>query len=307
VEPISEFALFRAIVEAGGISPAALKLKSSPAAVSRRLSALEARLGVRLADRSSRRFRLTEEGLLLYDRSLAILDQVRDAEAEVAARRGITRGLLKVGAPVDLGLRHLSPLIANFVAQHPGLDAHLVLSDAGLENEADGCDVVLRLGLPADSNMVARKIATTIQIAVAAPAYVEGRGAPATPEDLKVHNCLRLSRRHRMVDMWRFARGAESVEVQVTGTLSSASGTVLRSWALSGKGVSWEALWDVADDLRSGALVRLLPSCQGVNIDLYAVFAPGKPTPPRIRLFVDYLVRTFGDIEKKVQMTASGR
>jgi DNA-binding transcriptional LysR family regulator len=307
VDSISEFALFRAIVDAGGISPAALKLRSSPAAVSRRLSALEARLGVRLADRSSRRFRPTDEGLLLYDRSLAILDQVRDAEAEVASRGGIARGLLKVGAPVDLGLRHLSPRIASFVAQHPGLDAHLILSDAGLENEADGCDLVLRLGLPADSNMVARKIATTIQIAVAAPTYVDRRGAPTTPDDLKAHNCLRLSRRHRMVDMWRFAQGAESVEVRVTGTLSSANGSVLRSWALSGEGVSWEALWDVADDLRSGTLVRLLPDCQGVDIDLYAVFAPGKPTPPRIRLFVDFLIRTFQDIEKNVRIAASGR
>jgi LysR family transcriptional activator of dmlA len=185
VDSISEFALFRTIVEAGSISAAALTLQSSPAAVSRRLTALESKLGVRLADRSSRRFRLTDEGLLLYDRSRTILEQVRDAEAEVTSRGGVARGLLKVGAPTDLGQRHLSPSLASFVAQHPGLDAHLILSDAGLENEADACDVVLRFGLPNDPSMIARKIATTIQVAVAAPSYVAKRGARFHPRTLR--------------------------------------------------------------------------------------------------------------------------
>jgi LysR family transcriptional activator of dmlA len=296
VDSISEFALFRAIVEAGGISAAALTLQSSPAAVSRRLSALESKLGVRLADRSARRFRLTDEGLLLYDRSRAILDQVRDAEAEVASRGGAARGLLKVGAPVDLGRRHLSPLLAKFASQHPGLGAHLILSDAGLENEADGCDLVLRFGLPNDHGMIARKIATTIQVAVAAPAYLARRGAPSCPEEVKDHNCLRLVRRHRMVDVWQFRRADEPIEIQVSGNLSSADGSVLRGWALSGEGISWEALWDVADDVASGRLVHLLPEyCMG-EMELYAVFAPGKPVPPRIRLFIEFLVQVFLDL-----------
>ena len=145
----ADFALFRVIVEAGGISAAALALQSSPAAVSRRLTALEARLGVRLAERSSRRFRLTDEGLLLYERSRSILNQIRDAEAEVASRGGAARGLLRVGAPTDFGRRHIAPLLARFTSQHPGLEAHFTLSDAGLEVEADACDLVLRFG-PAD-------------------------------------------------------------------------------------------------------------------------------------------------------------
>jgi LysR family transcriptional regulator, transcriptional activator for dmlA len=275
MDSISEFALFRAIVDAGGISAAALTLQSSPAAVSRRLSALETKLGVRLADRSARRFRLTDEGLLLYERSRLVLEQVRDVEAEVASRGGAARGLLKVGAPADLGRRHLSPVLAGFVAQHPGLDAHLILSDAGLENEADACDLVLRFVLPNDPCMIARKIATTRQVIVAAPSYVARRGAPGSPEELKDHSCLRLARRHRMIDVWRFMRDHELIEVQVNGTLSSADGTVLRGWALSGEGISWEALWDVADDLAAGNLVRLLPDCQSTEIELYAVFAPG--------------------------------
>jgi LysR family transcriptional activator of dmlA len=300
VDSISEFALFRAIVDAGGISAAALALQSSPAAVSRRLTALEAKLGVRLADRSARRFRLTDEGLLLYDRSRTILEQVRDAEAEVASRGGAARGLLKIGAPADLGRRYLTPYLASFVAQHPGLEAHVILSDAGLENETDGCDLVLRFGLPNDLGMIARKIATTGIVVVAAPSYIARRGIPASPEALKDQNCLCLARRHRMVDVWRFTRGKEPIEVQVSGNLSSADGTVLRAWALSGEGISWEALWDVADDIAAGHLIQLLADCTSADLDLYAVFAPGKPVPPRIRLFVDFLVRVFAELEHKV-------
>jgi LysR family transcriptional activator of dmlA len=184
LDAISDFAVFRAIVDAGGISAAALVLQSSPAAVSRRLTALEAKLGVRLADRSSRRFRLTDEGLLLYERSRSILEQIRDAEAEVASRGGAARGLLKVGAPCDFGRRHVGPILALFTAQHAGLEAHLVLSDAGLENQADACDLVLRFGLPNDPGMIARKIATTTRVLCAAPSYLTRHGTPHSPDDV---------------------------------------------------------------------------------------------------------------------------
>jgi LysR family transcriptional regulator, transcriptional activator for dmlA len=293
LDAISDFALFRAIVDAGGISAAALVLQSSPAAVSRRLTALEAKLGVRLADRSSRRFRLTDEGLLLYERSRSILEQIRDAEAEVASRGGAARGLLRVGAPSDFGRRHLAPILAVFTAQHAGLEAHLVLSDAGLENQADACDVVLRFGLPNDPGMIARKIAVTTRILCAAPSYVARHGTPHSTDDLLQHNCLRLARRHHLDDLWRFRCGGSEFEVRVTGKLSSGDGAVLREWALSGEGISWEALWDVSDDLASGRLVHLMPEFRSASMELYAVFAPGKPVSPRIRLFVDHVARVF--------------
>lgn len=293
MDSISDFALFRAIVESGSISAAALALQSSPAAVSRRLSALEARLGVRLAERSSRRFRLTDEGLLLYERSRSILDQIRDTEAEVASRGGVAHGLLRVGAPSDFGRHHVAPMLAAFAAQHPGLEAHLTLSDAGLETDADRCDIVLRIGLPNDPGMIARKVATTHQVLCAAPSYFANRGTPRTPADLAQHDCLRLARRHRLIDLWRFTRDGTVSEVHVTGTLSSGDGTVLRAWALAGEGISWEAAWDVVDDLAAGRLVQCMSDYHSAPMELYAVFAPGKPVPPRIRLFIDHLARTF--------------
>jgi LysR family transcriptional regulator, transcriptional activator for dmlA len=299
LDEVSEFALFRAIVETGGISAAAAALQSSPAAVSRRLSALEARLGVRLAERSSRRFRLTDEGLLLYERSRSILDQIRDAEAEVASRGGAARGLLRIGAPSDFGRKHIAPLLPAFTALHPGLDAHLTLSDIGLENETDGCDLVFRFGLPSDPTMIVRKIATTSQVVCAAPSYLERRNRPNSPDELRGHDCLRLARRHRLIDRWRFKGNGSDFEVHVTGRLSSGDGSVLRSWALAGGGISWEAYWDIADDLTAGRLIELLPEYRCSSVELYAVFAPSKPVPPRIRLFVDHMLQMMKQFAKE--------
>lgn len=298
LDEISDLALFRAIVDAGGISAAALALQSSPPAVSRRLSALEARLGVRLAERSSRRFRLTNEGLLLSERGRAILDQLRDVEAEVASRGGAARGRLRVGAPTDLGHRHIAPRLAAFVAQHPGLEGHLILSDTGLEVEADACDLVLRFGLPNDPWVIARKVSTTKRVLCAAPSYIAKHGRPETPEALANHSCLRFTRRNQWLDRWSFSPSEGTArEVKVGGALSSGDGGVLREWALSGEGISLEAFWDVAEDLAAGRLVEVLPDYQSAALDLYAVFAAVKPTPPRVRLFVDHLIEAFRGVE----------
>jgi LysR family transcriptional regulator, transcriptional activator for dmlA len=298
LDEISDLALFRAIVDAGGISAAALVLQSSPPAVSRRLSALEVKLGVRLAERSSRRFRLTDEGQLLAERSRFILEQIRDVEAEVASRGGAARGRLRVGAPTDLGHRHIAPRLAGFIVQHPGLEAHLMLSDAGLEVEADGCDLILRFGLPNDPWVIARKIAATRRVLCASPSYLARRGTPASPDQLIRHSCLRLARRNQLIDRWSFSTGTDAVfEVKVGGGLSSGNGEVLRSWALSGEGISLEALWDVEDDLAAGDLVEILPEYKSSELELYAVFAPTKPTPPRIRLFVDLLIEAFRSLK----------
>jgi len=289
LDSIGDIELFLAIAEAGGISAAARALGSSPPAVSRRLAALEARLGVRLAERSARRFRLTDEGALYVDRCRAILGNVRDAESEVSARGASARGLLRVGAPMELGRRRIAPLLAEFAQCHPGLETHLVLSDAGLELGQDGLDVALRVHRPEDPTAIARKIASTRRLVCASPDYLARRGTPATPADLAHHDCLRLARRHRLHDHWRFRGEEGQITVKVGGQLASGSGDVLHGWALAGRGLSLEALWDVEDDLQSGRLVECLQDYWCDSIDLFAVFLPGQPIPPRIRLFVDFM------------------
>jgi len=288
-DSIGDIELFCTVVEAGGISAGAAVLCSSPPATSRRFSALENRLGVRLAERNARRFRLTEEGALFYENCRKLLVTMRDVEAEVSARGETARGLLKVGAPMELGRRRIAPLLAEFAAQHPGLEAHLVLSDAGLEVGQDGIDVALRVDRPENPAVVTRKIATTRRVLCAAPSYLAARGIPERPADLVHHDCLRLARRQYLQDHWRFQTEKGVEEIVVKGRLSSSSGDALHGWALEGRGLSSEALWDVAEDLQAGRLVACLADYACDEIELFAAFQPGHPVPPRIRLFVDFM------------------
>ncbi len=146
--------------------------------------------------------------------------------------------------------------------------------------------------------MIARKIATTARLLCASPSYLARRGAPRSPDDLRGQSCLRIARRHQLLDRWRLTRKGETFEVAVSGSLSSGDGSVLYEWALCGEGISLEAHWDIAADLAAGRLVEVMPEYRGAPAGLYAVFAPGKPVPPRIRLFVDALVKEFGRIQQ---------
>ncbi len=290
---VAELQLFQAIADAGSLSAAARILGSSPPAVSRRLAELEQRLGVKLADRSARRFRLTDEGTTYLEQGRRILEQLRDLETEVASRGGTARGRLRVGAPADLGRRRIAPLLADFAKRHQGLEVHLVLSDAGLEVGEDGLDVALRVGFPDDPAVLTRKLLTGRRIVCAAPSYLAKHGVPNCPEDLLHHECLCLARRYSLQNRWRFIDATGPKVVQVQGTLTSSDGEVLRAWALEGRGLSLEAEWDIADDVRDGRLVACLDGLCAETIELYATYLPSKPIPVSIRLFVDEAVAAF--------------
>ena len=293
---VSDAAFFRALVDAGGVGAGALALGSSPPAASRRLAAIEARLGVRLAERSARRFRLTEEGRLYYERGGEVLGALRDMEAEVSSRGSQARGILRIAAPNDLGRRHIAPRLPAFAGLHPGLSIQLALSDEGVEAGEDGFDIALRTGLPADPAIMVRKLAAGTMRLCAAPSYLAARGIPQSPDDLGGHRCLVLMRRHRRLDRWQYRMpSGETRDVLVGGSLASTSGDVLRQWALDGEGLSLEASWDVADDLAGGRLVLCLPEIVWQEVVLYATHVAGRPVPPRIRLALDWLGTLFGN------------
>ena len=290
---VAELQLFQAIADAGGLSAAARVLGSSPPAMSRRLAELERRLGVKLADRSARRFRLTDEGATYLEQGRHILEALRDLETEVASCGGAPRGRLRVGAPADLGRHYIAPLLAEFAIRHPGLKLHLVLSDAGLEVGEDGLDVAIRVGLPADPAVLTRKLLTSRRILCAAPSYLAEHGTPSCADDLLRHECLCLARRYGLQDRWRFSEGTDTKIVQVRGALTSSDGEVLRVWALEGRGLSLEAHSDVAGDIKDGRLVPVLDGLCAGTIELYATYLPSKPIPASIRLFVEQAVAAF--------------
>lgn len=296
MDEVSDLRLFARLIEAGTISAAAQLLESSPAAVSRRLARLEARLGVRLITRTSRHFEPTDEGRLFYERCTSILREIGKAEAEAASRGTTPSGDLKISAPMGLGRRHVAAMIGRFGERYPDVRVQLVLSDAGLDVVDDSLDIAIRVGLPLDTDVVARKLLSQRRLVCGSPDYFARFGVPTTPEDLARHNCMCLVRRRGVFDKWPFEVHGQPRDVRVSGTLSSTSSEVLRDWALDGKGLALLATWDIADVLRSGRLQQCLQDCWCDVVELYAIFVSKRHLPLRIRKFLDHLADEFANL-----------
>jgi DNA-binding transcriptional LysR family regulator len=288
-DEIGEIQLFVEIIKAGNLSAAARALNSSPAAMSRGLSALESRLGVRLVTRTSRSFELTGEGQIFYDRCLKIVADIAEAQAEASSQSGVVKGKLRVGAPMELGRRVIGPLIAKFAQKFPQVEVHLMLSDAGLDVIDDGLDIALRIGLPSDASVIAKKIFTTQRIVCASPQYFKHYGKPRHPKDLLEHNCIRLVRGRRIFDSWVFQEKGERFEVSVSGTLTTTSGEVVHDWVRSGRGIALKACWDLQQDIAAGTIIQCLNDYWCDEIDLFAITANRKHLSPRIRVFQKFM------------------
>jgi DNA-binding transcriptional LysR family regulator len=299
-DEISDLRLFAAIVAAGNLSAAARALDSSAAAMSRRLTALESRLGVRLVVRTSRQFDLTEEGILLHKRCLQILSDIDEAEAEATLGAAVPKGKLRIGAPMDIGRKQIAPLISRFSELYPEIQVHLALSDAEGDLIDDGIDIGLRVNLPEDTSILVRKVLSTRRVACASPDYIEKYGSPATPEDLLKHNCICLVRGRRVFDSWVFHNGGKRLEIRVKGNLTTTSGEVMHDWALKGMGIALKALWDVPEDLASGRLVSFFTKHWRNDIELFAIYA-NREIPARMRVFLDFLSSELKSLQLKLQ------
>lgn len=284
-----DVSMFVALIAAGNLSAAARALNTSPAAMSRRLAALESVLGVRLVTRTSRHFALTEEGERFHERCASIVAAIANAEAEVTQGVGQPRGHLRIGAPLQWGRRVLAPSVARFRDRYPGVDIHLVLTDANLDVVRDGLDVVIGVAMPNGAEAVVRTIRSGRRVACAAPTYLKARGTPRMPEDLKDHDCIRLVVGDRIFDRWTFRQGDGTRTVQVTGKLATTSTEVVNDWVVAGLGIALRAEWDIAEALRAGSLVPLLEPYACDRIQLHVSYATKRHLPPRIRAFLDFL------------------
>ncbi|WP_207231648.1 LysR family transcriptional regulator [Edaphobacter modestus] len=290
-DEVAELQLFVQIVKAGNLSAAARARNSSPAAMSRGLSALESRLGVRLVTRTSRSFELNEEGQLFYERCARIVADIAEAEAEASSKGDVVKGMLRIGAPMELGRRLIAPLITDFTQKFPDVQVHLTLSDAGLDVIDDGLDVALRVGLPADSGVIAKKILSAKRIVCASPTYFKKHGVPAKPSDLLQHDCIRLVRGRHVMDTWIFQDQGKRFEVIVNGTLCTTSGEVVHDWVRASQGIALKAAWDLQPELAAGTIVQCLSEFWCDEIDLFAICANRQHLSPRIRAFLDFVAK----------------
>ncbi len=289
-DEISDLRLFVRMVAAGSLSETARRLNSSLPAMSRRLTAMEARLGVRLIDRGSRHFEVTEEGSVLYERGVSILAALDEAEAEVSARITSPQGHIRVGAPLEIGRRRFGPLIAAFSKRYPRITIELVLSDSYMDVVGDDLDIGLHVDEPIDGNIVVRKMLSSRKVACASPDYIAEHGIPNRPEELLLHECIRLVRGRHIFDRWSFSDDGKAHEIQVRGVLLSNNAEVVHDWALMGRGIALKALWDIEDDLKTGRLVEILAPFAHDEINLYAIYPTRSYLPPRVRVFIDFVI-----------------
>ncbi len=279
-------ATFVRVVETGSFSAAARQLNVGQPAVSKAIAALEDRLQVSLLTRSTHGLTPSEAGLRFYERARAAIDEAD--EADLAARgagAGLT-GTLRVAAPTTFARLHVVPLLPRFLDAHPGLEIDVVLDDRPIDLVTEGVDMSLRMGALADTAATARKVATSGRSVVAAPAYLERAGVPATPADLAGHQAIVHS---GLATAWSFARDGAPVSVTVGGRLRVSAAEGVRAAVLADMGLAVASDWMFAPELASGAVRRVLEAWTLPPIDLWAVFPAGRMASAKARAFADFV------------------
>ena len=291
-----ELAHFRALAAAGSLSAAARQLNISTAAVSKRLAALEQRLGVCLVRRTTRRMSLTPEGELYLEHARRILADLEDLEQLVSGSRGTPSGLLRVNATLGFGRSRVAPVLSRFARKYPQVEVQLQLSVNPPALTDDAYDVCVRFGEPPDARVIARRIADNRRLLVASPAYLARCGTPQSPRELLRHNCIGIRQGDEPYGLWRLTgtRADRRTEaIRTRGMLVTNDGEIAVSWALDGHGIVMRAEWDVARYLKSGRLVQVLPGHRTPAADIYAVYPQRHQSSARVRAFVDFIATSF--------------
>lgn len=288
MDRFQEMRTFTAVVDAGSFVRAAEDVGLSKAAVSRIVSELEARLGVRLLHRTTRRLSLTPEGEVFVERCRELLAGVEEAEAEISERSGAAVGLLKLSVPVTYGNLVLAPLWPGFMAAHPQIELDITLSDRVVDLVEEGFDMAVRIARLESSTLVSRRLSTTRLSVCASPKYLRTHGRPRHPADLAQHTVLAYSLL-AVGNTWEFEGPEGQVAVTVRPRMHTNSGDTCRAAALQHQGIILQPDFLVGDDLDAGRLVEVLPGYRLPDLGVYAVYPSRKHVLPKVRLLIDHL------------------
>ena len=289
-----EMRTFVQVVDTGSFVGAAEPLDMSKAAVSRYVADLEARLGVRLLHRTTRRLSLTEDGEVFYLRCKELLGGLDAAEAEVTARSGDAVGQLRVNAPVSFGILYLAPVWAAFKARHPQVSFDVTLSDRVVDIVEEGFDLAIRITQLQNSSLISRRLASTRMVLCASPTYLARQGTPVHPSELVQHHILAYSYWSSR-DEWAFDGPDGVVVVKTTPCLRSNNGDTCRAVALAHEGIILQPSFMVGADLAAGTLVELCPGYRALEMGIHAVYSSRKHVAPKVRLLIDFLVEHFAE------------
>ena len=280
---------FVSVATRGSLTAAALLEGVAPAVMGRRIDALEARLGVKLLLRTTRRITLTHEGSAFLEDCQRLLVEFANAEASVSAGGVKASGHLRITAPAGFGRRHVAPLVPEFLARHPEVSVSLNLSDRVVDIAGEGFDCAVRVGDLPDSSLVSVRLADNRRLCVGAPAYLKRAGVPQHPAELVRHSCLTLSSDASQTRGWAFSVEGELIHVRPSGRLDCSDGQVLHDWCVSGMGLAWRSTWEVEADIRAGRLQSVLDDFAAPANGIYLLIPQRKHLPLRVRLWIDFL------------------
>jgi LysR family transcriptional activator of dmlA len=293
----ADLGFFSALAAAGSLSAAARELGLTTAAVSKRLSQMESRVGIALVNRTTRRMSLTPEGELVLEHARRILGDIDALAERLGVAKAQPEGLLRVNATLGFGRSHVAPMLSRFVRKHPQVEVQLQLSVNPPPLAEESWDVCVRFGAPPDARIVARRLAPNRRLLCASPAYLARHGEPKTPRDLVRHNCIGIRQGDEAYGVWRLSAGrgrARAAEpVKIHGNLTTNDGEIAVNWALDGHGILMRAEWDIARYLRTGRLVQVLPQYETPDADIYAVYPQRHQFTARVRAFVEFLTVSF--------------
>jgi DNA-binding transcriptional LysR family regulator len=255
---------------------------------------MEARLGVRLLNRTTRRISVTQEGELYLSHGARLLLEFEELDRMVSSARAVPKGLLRVNATFGFGRRYIAPAVSAFARRYAEVEVQLTLTDRSIRLADEAYDVGIWFGDVPDSRLVARKIAPNRRFLCASPDYLERAGVPMAPRDLHGHQCIVLRENDAAYGTWHLSRGRKQETIKVRGALSSNDGETALVWALDGHGVLMRSEWDVDPYLRSGALQIVLPDWTLPAADVHAVYGERLNVSAKVVAFVDFLAEWFG-------------
>ena len=295
MDRLTEMEAFATVVDQGGFTDAARKMGISKSAVSKHISSLEARLGARLLNRTTRRVSPTEIGLAYYDRARRVLTDAGEADALVSSMQSDPCGQLRISVATDFGVNHLSPVLGEFLTEFPDITVNMELNNRYVELISEGFDMAVRIGELEDSSLRARKLTETTRRMIASPAYFEKYGRPQKIDDLNEHKLLHYSNQSNG-NLWKLtAPSGEKRQVRTAGWLSVNDGQSLLNACIAGLGIAYLPCFLYAGAMREGLVEDAIPDLPFETQGIYAVYPPGRFTQPKVRAFIDFLAHAFAN------------
>jgi DNA-binding transcriptional LysR family regulator len=292
----ADMEFFVLVARHGSLAAAARALDLTPPAATKRLAQLEARLGVRLVNRTTRRISLTGEGETYLAHATRILASIQEMEDAVAGGRAAPKGLLRVNATLGFGRTSIAPIVSAFAKRYPQVEVQMEVTDRPVDLVENGYDLAIRFGSLPDKRLNARRVMSNRRFLCASPRYLQEHGTPETLADLARHRCIVHRQNDEAHGVWRFYSGEgeeHSEVVKVHGALSSNDGDIVLGWALDGHGILVRSEWDLAKYVDSGRLKIVLPEYRLPSADLFVVYLNRRNQAARVRAFIDFLAEHF--------------